>query len=44
MKELTEEGIQLVDKEPREGAEGLIAFLHPKSTNGTLTEIVQVRD
>lgn len=44
MKELAEKGIQLVDKEPREGAEGLIAFLHPKSTKGTLTEIVQVRD
>lgn len=44
MKELAEKGIQIVDKEPREGAEGLIAFLHPKSTNGALTEICQVRD
>jgi len=44
MKELTDEGIPLVDKEPREGAEGLIAFLHPKATHGTLTEICQVRD
>ena len=31
--------IQLIDKTPRKGAEGLhIAFLHPKSTGGVLTE------
>jgi methylmalonyl-CoA/ethylmalonyl-CoA epimerase len=32
--------IKLIDKEPRKGAEGLeIAFLHPKSTLGVLTEL-----
>ncbi len=32
-------GIQLIDEKPRKGAEGLdIAFLHPKSTFGVLTE------
>ena len=32
-------GVQLIDKAPRPGAEGLsIAFLHPKSTMGVLTE------
>lgn len=31
--------IKLIDEKPRKGAEGLnIAFLHPKSTNGVLTE------
>ena len=35
-------GIQLIDKAPRKGAENLmIAFLHPKSTNGVLTELCQ---
>ena len=35
-------GIQLIDKAPRKGAEGLnIAFLHPKSTHGVLTEICE---
>ncbi len=35
-----QEGFQLIDKEPRKGAEGLnIAFLHPKSTGGILTEL-----
>ncbi len=33
-------GVQLIDKAPRPGAEGLeIAFLHPKSTKGVLTEL-----
>lgn len=33
-------GVQLIDKAPRKGAEGLnIAFLHPKSTIGVLTEL-----
>ena len=32
-------GIRLIDYKPRKGAEGLnIAFLHPKSTGGVLTE------
>ncbi|MCF8381651.1 MAG: methylmalonyl-CoA epimerase [Bacteroidales bacterium] len=32
-------GVQLIDKSPRAGAEGLkIGFLHPKSTGGVLTE------
>lgn len=36
------EGIQLIDKEPRPGAHDMmIAFMHPKSTNGVLTEICQ---
>lgn len=32
-------GVDLIDKKPRNGAEGLrIGFLHPKSTQGVLTE------
>lgn len=35
-------GIKLIDKAPRKGAEGLhIAFLHPKSTEGVLTELCE---
>jgi methylmalonyl-CoA/ethylmalonyl-CoA epimerase len=35
-------GIQLIDSKPRKGAEGLdIAFLHPKSTLGVLTELCE---
>ncbi len=35
-------GIQLIDQQPRKGAEGLdIAFIHPKSTFGVLTELCE---
>ena len=35
-----ENGIRLIDKQGRKGAEGLnIGFLHPKSTFGVLTEL-----
>lgn len=37
-----EKGVQLIDKAPRKGAEDLnIAFLHPKSTCGVLTELCE---
>ncbi len=39
---LEEKGIQLIDKKPRRGAHNtLIAFIHPKSTNGVLIELCQ---
>ncbi len=42
LKEVEAKGVQLIDKEPRKGAEGLnIAFLHPKSTYGVLTELCE---
>ena len=42
LKDLAESGIDLIDKSPRIGAEGmLIAFLHPKSTCGVLVELCQ---
>lgn len=42
LNELAEKDVQLIDKAPRGGAEGLsIAFLHPKSTLGVLTELCE---
>jgi methylmalonyl-CoA/ethylmalonyl-CoA epimerase len=42
MKRLKEEGFQLLNDHPKEGADNkLICFLHPKSTNGILVEICQ---
>ncbi len=39
---LKKKNIQLVDETPRKGAENLnIAFLHPKSTFGVLTELCE---
>lgn len=42
LEKMKAEGMRLIDEEPRIGAEGcLIAFVHPKSTNGVLLELVQ---
>ena len=39
---LQEEGVRLIDAEPRPGSRGtLIAFVHPASTGGVLIELVQ---
>jgi methylmalonyl-CoA/ethylmalonyl-CoA epimerase len=40
--ELRDAGIRLIDEHPRNGIRGSrVAFLHPASTGGVLTEIVQ---
>ncbi len=42
LKHAEDKGVRLVDSSPRKGAEGLdIAFLHPKSTFGVLTELCE---
>ena len=42
LKIVESKGVRLIDKEGRSGAEGLtIAFLHPKSTGGVLTELCE---
>ena len=42
LKEVKEKGVRLIDTSPRKGAEGLdIAFLHPRSTQGVLTEFCE---
>ena len=39
---LVEKNIQLINKNPQKGAENMnIAFLHPKSTMGVLTELCE---
>jgi methylmalonyl-CoA/ethylmalonyl-CoA epimerase len=44
LKVMEKQGIQLIDKEGREGAAGQIGFLHPKSLHGVLVELVQPRE
>ncbi len=42
IKRLTKEGFEMIHKVPKKGADHkLIAFLHPKSTNGVLIELCQ---
>jgi methylmalonyl-CoA epimerase len=42
LRELSGAGVRLIDQQPRNGIRGSrVAFLHPASTGGVLTEIVQ---
>jgi methylmalonyl-CoA/ethylmalonyl-CoA epimerase len=38
---LAGEGIELIDTAPRRGAEGPVAFLHPRSCHGVLVELIE---
>jgi methylmalonyl-CoA epimerase len=38
---LAGEGIELIDPAPRIGAEGPVAFLHPRSCHGVLVELIE---
>lgn len=33
--------VELIDKKPRHGLEGMVAFIHPKSLRGVLVELCQ---
>ena len=45
LRKAEEAGVKLIDMQPRRGAEGLsIAFLHPKSTFGVLTELCENKE
>ena len=38
---LAADGVQLIDRVPRPGAEGPVAFLHPSSCGGVLVELIE---
>jgi methylmalonyl-CoA/ethylmalonyl-CoA epimerase len=38
--ELAARGVELIDRQPRPGAEGMVAFLHPQSGDGVLIELI----
>ena len=35
------EGLELIDSAPRRGAEGPVAFIHPRSCGGVLVELIE---
>ncbi len=39
--DLADKGIRLIDTEPRQGIEGMVAFIHPKSMSGVLIELLE---
>ena len=38
---LAVDGVELIDTAPRRGAEGPVAFLHPRSCHGVLVELIE---
>jgi methylmalonyl-CoA/ethylmalonyl-CoA epimerase len=38
---LAAEGVELIDAAPRRGAEGPVAFVHPRSGHGVLIELIE---
>ena len=40
---LGSDGVELIDTAPRKGAEGPVAFLHPRSCHGVLVELIEAR-
>jgi len=43
LERIAADGIELIDRSPRRGAEGPVAFLHPKSCHGVLVELIEAR-
>ena len=43
LRRLEDSGFELIDRAPREGHGGLVAFVHPRSTHGVLIELLQRR-
>ena len=40
LKGLADRGVELIDRAPRRGAEGMVAFLHPRAGDGVLIELI----
>lgn len=39
---LAADGVELVDRTPRRGIEGRVAFLHPRASGGVLVELLEI--
>ena len=44
LEQLRAHGVPLIDQQPRPGAHGRVAFLHPKGMHGVLLELVEHAD
>ena len=38
---LATEGVELIDRAPRSGVDGLVAFIHPRAAGGVLVELLE---
>lgn len=41
LQRLADNGVELIDREPRPGAHGLVAFVHPREAGGVLVELIE---
>lgn len=41
LQDLRNQGMRLIDEQPRQGIHGLVAFVHPKATHGAMLELLQ---
>ena len=40
LEKLARDGVELIDRAPRRGAEGMVAFIHPRASGGVLIELI----
>lgn len=40
LEKLVRQGVELIDRAPRRGAEGMVAFVHPRASGGVLIELI----
>jgi methylmalonyl-CoA/ethylmalonyl-CoA epimerase len=40
LERLATDGVELIDRAPRRGAEGMVAFIHPRASGGVLIELI----
>jgi methylmalonyl-CoA/ethylmalonyl-CoA epimerase len=40
LERLASDGVELIDRAPRRGAEGMVAFIHPRASGGVLIELI----
>ncbi|MDP9275177.1 MAG: methylmalonyl-CoA epimerase [Chloroflexota bacterium] len=40
LEKLARDGVELIDRAPRRGAEGMVAFIHPRVSGGVLIELI----
>ena len=40
LERLAADGVELIDRAPRRGAEGMVAFIHPRASGGVLIELI----
>jgi methylmalonyl-CoA/ethylmalonyl-CoA epimerase len=41
LERLARDGVELIDQAPRKGAEGPVAFIHPRAGHGVLVELIE---